>query len=165
MYKNIILSVVFSTLASCNTQNSTKNQANTGNSDKVNSDIQRNKEENIIYFNEGENKFLKEYEMNVTFKGISEDSRCPKDVNCVWAGAAVAQVEVIGLATRPVILNLSTMDNAGRNYFKSAEFIGYTISLEELTPYPDAKNSSKALKGNYKIAISIKKTGEKPTIR
>jgi hypothetical protein len=54
--------------------------------------------------------------MNVTFKGISEDSRCPKDVNCIWAGVAVAQVEVMGTATRPMVLNLASMDNKGRNY-------------------------------------------------
>lgn len=121
------------------------------------------KEGEIIYFNQGENKFLKEYQMNVTFKNISEDSRCPKDVNCIWAGVAVAQVEVMGTATRPVTLQLATMDNTGRNYHNSADFNGYTISLADVNPYPGSQEGTKALNGKYKIGIIIKKNGTNTT--
>lgn len=81
-----------------------------------------NQQQGIIYFNEGENKFLEEYQMNITFKGISEDSRCPEGVNCIWAGAALAQVEVMGTSTRPRILNLASTDFPSRNYKQSAVF-------------------------------------------
>ena len=40
----------------------------------------------ILYLSEGENKFLKEYNMNVTFKRI-EDGHCPEGVNCIWSCA------------------------------------------------------------------------------
>ncbi len=33
-------------------------------------------------------------ELRITFQGVSEDSRCPSDVNCVWEGDAVLEVSV-----------------------------------------------------------------------
>ncbi|WP_449401264.1 hypothetical protein [Chryseobacterium wanjuense] len=160
-HKTIILSLGLMFLINCNAQKETKTTT------KVNVDETgvSNKEGEIIYFNEGENKFLKEYQMNVTFKGISEDSRCPKDVTCIWAGVAVAQVEVMGTTTRPMTLNLASMNNKGRNYSKSAEFNGYTISLADVQPYPGATEGTKALNGKYKIGITIKKGGENPTTK
>lgn len=162
-HKTIILCLGLMFLINCNTQKNT-------NKIKVNvdqaGDIRvTHKDGEIIYLNEGENKFLKEYQMNVTFKGISEDSRCPKDVTCIWAGVAVAQVEVMGVATRPMTLNIATMDNKGRNYSKSADFNGYTISLADVQPYPGAAEGTKALNGKYKIGIVIKKAGENSTTK
>lgn len=119
----------------------------------------------VIYFNEGENRFLDEYQMNVTFKGISEDSRCPKDVNCIWAGVAVAEVEVMGTATRPMTLSLASLDNKGRNYHQSADFNGYTITLTEVNPYPASAEGTKNLKGKYKIGLTIKKSEKASTMK
>lgn len=112
---------------------------------------------NVIYFKEGENKFLKEYETNITFKQITEDSRCPKDVNCIWAGVATAEIEVMGLHTRPVTMKLSTINDANKNYRKSQNFNGFSISLVELSPETTSDKSFKALKGNYKIGLKFSK--------
>ncbi|NPA07632.1 MAG: hypothetical protein GXO46_01400 [Chlorobi bacterium] len=161
-HKILILSLSSLFLMNCNAQKKNKLKVNT---DKTGVTKVTNKDGEIIYFNEGENKFLKEYEMNVTFKGISEDSRCPKGVNCIWAGVAVAQVEVMGTATRPMVLNLATMDNESRNYHQSAAFNGYTISLTDVQPYPSSEDGAKALNGKYKIGITIKKAGENPTMK
>lgn len=111
----------------------------------------------IVYLKEGENKFYKEYEMNVTFKKMTEDSRCPKDVNCIWAGVATAEVEVMGLYTRPVTLKLSTMNDAKEGYSKSQEFNGYTISLAEVTPETTSDKGFKALQGSYRIGLQFSK--------
>lgn len=111
----------------------------------------------IVYLKEGENKFYKEYEMNVTFKKMTEDSRCPKDVNCIWAGVATAEVEVMGLFTRPVTLKLSTMSDAKKGYTKSQEFNGYTISLVEVTPETTSAKGFKALQGSYRIGLQFSK--------
>ncbi|CAA7386297.1 hypothetical protein [Chryseobacterium fistulae] len=157
-YKIIIVSFGLLSLLNCNAQKSTMTDLSTKN-------MESNTKENIIYFKEGENKFLKEYEMNVTFKGISEDSRCPKDVNCIWAGVAIAQIEVMGLATRPVTISLATTNNDGKNYHNSSEFNGYSISLHEVTPYPSSQNPVKSLKGQYKIGITINKDENNPTTK
>lgn len=111
----------------------------------------------IVYLKEGENKFFKEYEMNVTFKKMTEDSRCPKDVNCIWAGVATAEVEVMGLYTRPVTLKLSTINDAKKGYTKSQEFNGNTISLVEVTPETTSAKGFKALQGSYRIGLEFSK--------
>lgn len=163
LYKAIILSAGL-LLINCKTQKGTQvplkdHVENSGNITK------NTTEDSVIYFNEGENRFLDDYQMNVTFKGISEDSRCPKDVNCIWAGVAVAEVEVMGTATRPVTLSLARLDNKGRNYHQSADFNGYTITLTEVTPYPGSGESTKSLKGKYKIGIVIKKSDNASTMK
>lgn len=111
----------------------------------------------LIYFAEGENKFLKEFEMNVTFKGISSDSRCPEGVNCVWEGAATAEVELMGLATRPTTVQLSTINDAAKGLSKTQHFNGYNFSLVDVTPSTTASKSHKDLKGQYKIGLKIEK--------
>lgn len=121
----------------------------------------------VVYLKEGENKFLKEYEMNVTFKKMTEDSRCPKDVNCIWAGVATAEVEFMGLYTRPVILKLSTLSDAKKGYSKSQEFNGYTVSLVEVSPETTSAKGFKALQGSYRIGLQFSKgsTGGGTTTR
>ncbi len=157
-HKAIILSLGIFALTGCDAQKKSKASSNA-------SQVQTNpkvipsttEKDGVLYLSEGENKFLKEYQMNVTFKGISEDSRCPEGVNCIWAGAALAQVEVMGTATRPAILNLASMDFPARNYRQSAEFNGYFITLQDVSPYPKQQEGAKALEGKYKIGITIKK--------
>ena len=160
-HKVIILSLGIFSFTGCDAQKkpkiNTKASEIQTNPKAMNSSDQK---DGILYFSEGENKFLKEYQMNVTFKGISEDSRCPEGVNCIWAGAAVAQVEVMGTATRPAILSLASTDYPGRNYHQSAEFNGYVITLEDVAPYPKQQDGTKALAGKYKIGITIKKAGQ-----
>ncbi|AZA58283.1 hypothetical protein EG349_06825 [Chryseobacterium shandongense] len=163
LYKAIILSAGL-LLINCKTQKGAQlplkeHVENSGNQ------IRDLNNESVIYFNEGENRFLDKYQMNVTFKGISEDSRCPKDVNCVWAGVAVAELEVIGTTTRPMTLSLATLDNKGRNYNQSADFNGYTITLIEVNPYPGSVEGSKDLKGKYKVGITIKKSDRVSTMK
>lgn len=118
----------------------------------------KSEQNGTIYLKEGENKFLKEYGMNITFKRITEDSRCPKDVNCVWEGAATAEIEVMGLETRPMILKISTV-NQGQKYSKVQQFNGYDISLDQLSPETTSEKGMKQLQGKYKIALKINKAG------
>lgn len=164
LYKTLIFSLGLLFLINCNAQKEPKTSTKV-NVDETGITKVTQKDAEIIYFNEGENKFLKEQQMNVTFKRISEDSRCPKDVNCIWAGVAVAQVEVMGTTTRPMTLNLASADNKVKNYNQSAIFNGYTISLVDVQPYPNAAEGAKALNGKYKIGLTIKKAGENPTTK
>jgi len=161
LYKVIISGFALLFLTNCNAQKEIKNSEKV-----VTKDLKsKNIEGKIIYFTEGENKFLEEYQMNVTFKTISEDSRCPEGVNCVWEGAAVANIEFMGTATRPMTIPLATTENEGRNYHKSTFFNGYTISLVEVNPAPAAGEGAKLLAGKYRIGIVITKGGKNSTMR
>ncbi len=142
-YKTLIFSLMIFTLASCISKKDAQSDA---------------KAPETIYLNEGQKKSLKEFPIAIKFKGISEDSRCPEGANCIWAGVAVAAIEIMEKSTKPVQLNLATMDMQERGYQKSANFNGYTISLQNVLPYPNADHGTQGLKGSYKIAIVVKKT-------
>jgi hypothetical protein len=60
-----------------------------------------------------------------------EDSRCPRDVNCVWAGNAKVTIKVTNRNGRSETFDLNTnLDQ------KSVKFGGYEITLGGVTPYP-----------------------------
>ncbi|MFY1047612.1 hypothetical protein [Chryseobacterium sp. GP-SGM7] len=157
MYKHIILSLGLISLINCKAQKELKNQEMSQNSANVKSEIPMKSEGDIIYFIEGENKFLKEFQMNITFKSMAEDSRCPQGTQCIWAGVAVANIELMSTASRPMTLQFSTSEVSGKDYHTTQFFNGYKISLVKVTPHPTAENSAKSLSGKYKIGISITK--------
>ena len=132
-------------------------------SEKVTEKQATSNKKGMIYLKEGENKFLKEYEMNVTFKRMVEDSRCPKDVQCIWAGNAIAEVEFMGTYTRPVTVQLSTTNDANKGYANSEKFNGYKITLEDVTPETTSAKGFKSLKGNYQIALKFEKDSGSPS--
>lgn len=160
MYKHIILSLGLISLINCKAQKELKNQETAQNSTDIKSETPMKNEENIIYLSEGENKFLKESQMNVTFKSMAEDSRCPQGTQCIWAGVAVANVELMSTTSRPMTLQFSTIEVNGKDYHTTQSFNGYKISLVKVTPHPTAENGAKSLSGKYKIGISITKENE-----
>ncbi|MDR6515752.1 hypothetical protein [Chryseobacterium camelliae] len=164
--KTILFSIGLMSVLNCNTQKEAHvKNASSLNTPQTGMNSTSAKNDALISLSEGENKFLKEYDMNITFKGVSEDSRCPEGVNCIWAGVAVAQVEVMGTATRPVILNLASTENPGRNYHQSADFNGHTITLKTIAPYPTSAEGTSALKGKYTIGISVQKSAGNATTK
>jgi len=44
---------------------------------------------------QGETAVIAAQNMEITFVDVPEDSRCPKDAVCVWAGNALVQLEVV----------------------------------------------------------------------
>lgn len=132
-------------------------------SEKVTEKQAPSNKKGMIYLKEGENKFLKEYEMNVTFKRMVEDSRCPKDVQCIWAGNAIAEVELMGIYTRPVTVQLSTSNDANKGYANSEKFNGYKITLQHVTPETTSAKGFKSLKGSYQIALKFEKDSGSPS--
>lgn len=157
MYKNIIVGLSIVSLVNCNAQKETTKQTTTKQEATIVNETPLKKEGKIIYFSEGENKFLPELQMNVTFKGIAEDSRCPEGTQCIWAGVAVANIEFMSITSRPMILQFSTVEVKGKDHHKTQSFNGYTISLKEVAPYPSAQEGAKSLSGKYKIAIEVTK--------
>lgn len=71
-------------------------------------------------------------EMTVRFSAVTEDSRCPTNVECVWEGNAQVIVEATLTGHAPTILWLNT--NPG--FETEAAYHAYTIKLFSLAPYP-----------------------------
>lgn len=68
--------------------------------------------------------------LSIKFVEIVEDSRCPADATCVWAGNAKVRVQVSqGRSRRVVDINTGSAP-------KLANAFGYKISIIDLTPRP-----------------------------
>lgn len=73
----------------------------------------------------------------VGFTQVFEDSRCPQDVTCVWAGQAILGIE-LG-ETDPQEIRITSQPNAGAD--ASAEYGDYVIAVVGLQPYPHSERS------------------------
>jgi hypothetical protein len=87
-------------------------------------------------------------ELTIKFVTVVEDSRCPVDVNCVWAGNAKIQVKVTDHRGRTKIMELNTnaepkVDQLGR----------YAISLMNLTPKPTQNRKHTPSRYNARLSI------------
>ena len=67
----------------------------------------------------------------VTFTEVN-DSRCPKGVQCVWAGEGLVTLDLTPAdgSAAPVRMQLTTADP------RSVAFAGFALRLVELTPHP-----------------------------
>ncbi len=85
--------------------------------------------------------------LKVIIEGIS-DSRCPKDVTCVWAGKADVALILTSADNKSanVSLCLGQCDNSA---FKEKDTktvvlggVTYKVTLLQVNPYPDSKNKT-----------------------
>lgn len=92
--------------------------------------VQPNREFDIV---SGQEARVQGTPIVLRFQGVSNDSRCPSDVQCVWAGNAEVRLTLSqgDGPTTDVSLN-STLDP------KITKFAGYSIRLAGLKPTPKA---------------------------
>lgn len=81
---------------------------------------------------QGETIGLNSGQLTIKFVGIVQDSRCPREMYCAWAGQAVINLALQD-ATHPLTLVKLTLDNEPKTM---PEFPGYKIKFSTLTPYP-----------------------------
>jgi hypothetical protein len=70
--------------------------------------------------------------LTVTFEQVVEDSRCPANATCVWAGTAVVRVGLRVADTQRGTLQLQTLSDAARE----GVFQKYRLRLVQLRPAP-----------------------------
>lgn len=163
MLKKFILPVIVSlAFISCNSQKkATDNTSVTmpKTADKVvNSTYPAEKPlQDIVRLVEKQNTFLKDKQINITFKRTVDDSRCPMNARCIWAGNATVEVELMTPTSRPVLYKLSIGDLRG-NLVDSIEFSGYKITLENLYPSNSTETNFTKLKGKYVIDLKVEKS-------
>lgn len=78
----------------------------------------------------GQQKVVRTNGITVKFESVIEDSRCPADVNCIWAGIAKIKIR-LSKNGRKITTELDTMGNN-----TAVTFYGYSIKLVGLTPEP-----------------------------
>jgi hypothetical protein len=77
----------------------------------------------------GEQVEIKDANLRITFNSVEEDSRCPVDVVCAWAGNAKLNMEVKRSKKKYVSASLNTTLNPRDIHYK-----GYTIKLLRVSP-------------------------------
>jgi hypothetical protein len=96
----------------------------------------------------GERVIARGPDLAVRFAGVSEDSRCPEGVTCVWAGRAVVQVEVGDGEAPTVPLEVGGEPRVVR---------GLALAAEALDPYPRADAATRP--EDYRLRLRIERAG------
>lgn len=94
---------------------------------------------------------------SIVFKNVVSDSRCPKDVTCVWAGEAKVTVEIYEdgntMGEKIIVINSSNIPVE----FSLSNVI-YSIRGISLTPYPSV--NKEGMPKNYVLQMSVRETLE-----
>jgi len=86
--------------------------------------------------------------VRLTLKGVSEDSRCPVDVTCVWEGDAKVSVEVLTPTPRAEHeLHTSARED------REAKHGAYRITLVKLEPAPRSTAPTSA--ADYRATLLV----------
>jgi hypothetical protein len=97
------------------------------------------------------NKQIADKSSKLTFKLIAvEDSRCPPDVNCVWAGNAIVKISVAKGKSAAKTFELNTALEP-----KVISYQGYEITLKDLSPTRKSTDTSPV---NYLVKLNLAKT-------
>ncbi|OIQ23609.1 hypothetical protein [Lacinutrix sp. MedPE-SW] len=99
---------------------------------------------------------LKVEDLEFKFVAVESDSRCPKGVQCVWAGEAIVLVDVFKNGNkleqkRLVFSPTSQLQNALGNLFSSESL---KVSGLNIVPYPES--GSKIKIEDYYIQLAVK---------
>lgn len=87
--------------------------------------------------------------LSIKLLEISQDSRCPSDVQCIWQGEAVLSLSIQKNDSQQ-IFSLSTVNSPFKNVF------GYNITLLSVEPYPISTRQID--KADYAAEFNITKT-------
>lgn len=91
----------------------------------------------------------------IEFMEVSNDSRCPKGLECVWQGNGQA---VFLVSDKASVQTLTLNTTGGREYPKQRNIYGYSLELMSLKPYP--ANNIKIDASQYQATLHIKPQDE-----
>jgi hypothetical protein len=98
-------------------------------------------------------KTLPKSKLTIKFLSLVEDSRCPTDTNCVWAGNAQIKVKISkGKESKTFDLNTNLDPNI-------VSFAGYEIKLAALNPKP--ASNIRINRNGYTATFAVSKAGAK----
>ena len=104
----------------------------------------------------GQNIFVKEHRLNLTFDKVLNDSRCPTGVQCIWAGNATVAVTAMTTASRPQTLYLSIGALRG-DLRQTQRFANRDITLTALSSAPVSSQSAATTTSNLPtITLTVK---------
>lgn len=102
----------------------------------------------------GDSIAVQDSAVRLRFAGVVEDSRCPREVTCVWAGRAVVEIEAtVGEdgPQRTARLEVGAGEAAG------ADLFGVRVAAEDLVPYPSAGAATR--RDEYRLRLTLLSPG------
>lgn len=88
--------------------------------------------------------------LQITFTGLPEDSRCPEDANCIWEGQVRLFIDAVIPEKKESIefkIEKSRVGKVSRN------FADYTILVEDVQP--QNKSGAMIAKEDYTITLKV----------
>lgn len=98
----------------------------------------------------GEIAEVQDESVRARLDSVPEDSRCPQNVACIWAGNARVRITMTKSGGQKQQLELNTETEP-----KAASYLGYRVQLVQLTPLPIAGQATKP--GDYRAMVVISK--------
>ena len=95
-------------------------------------------------------------DLRLRFTDVMEDSRCPKQVECVWTGQARIAVVAAQAQGEPTTMEFNTNPAPGQTR-QTVEVGDYTVELKSLDPYPQTPDDATAL-ADYSATLLVRKT-------
>lgn len=100
---------------------------------------------------QGKERKVEGSDLKITFLAVTEDSRCPDGVKCIWAGNAKVRLSVRNSKDECVEFELNT--NLEPTVY---DFGKYHLRLANLSPYPSIKGEMKPR--DYTATVEVTKT-------
>ena len=88
---------------------------------------------------------VRDKDVEVVFVGVTEDSRCPTDVQCVWAGEVKARLSVRRGAGDATAYEVREGEGAVQS--------GYKVTLVRVKPYP--VSARKIAAEDYRATLKV----------
>ena len=102
----------------------------------------------------GEQVLIEGTKFRLTFVNVANDSRCPRDVVCAWAGNAEVKLD---LKKKPKQNTTSVVLNTTMNP-RDTEFRGFTIRL--VTLKPDRVSTTTINPADYEATLVVSRAKE-----
>jgi len=101
----------------------------------------------------GQEVVISETDLHLRFERILEDSRCPRQVVCVWSGQTLLAVSIWSQDAPPETKEFSTFSKPPKTT-DTHLFQGFSIKLIKVDPYPDSPGTQIPTNA-YRITLNI----------
>ena len=99
----------------------------------------------------GQTAYIADENLKIEFVEVIEDSRCPRNVNCIWVGRVVVKVRIVTNASAHELI----LTQAGlTEEYATEEYQDYELSYQ-MEPYPE--HGKTISRDQYRLLLLVAK--------